>query len=141
MPKKLAYHCTLKYEDKVIIHGGLEFPRQPNMDTFILNLDSKQWIKVADEIPCGRPPIFNPVLPINSTSLDDIPQPFYRTTCNIWHTNLVVATFDYDNNESCSAILNLIDLQWKKIKDPRAPLIHGALIMCVRENLLTQKLI
>ena len=128
MPKSLAYHCAIKYDDKVVIHGGLQWPKQPNMDTFILNLGLNQWTHVPNKIPCGAPPVFVQKFPVNSTSRHDIPQPFYRTTCEIWNHHLIVATFESERNSSCTAALNLKTFHWQKVKDMRKPLLHGALI-------------
>ena len=88
MPKALAYHCAVKYNDKVLIHGGLQGPKQPNKDTIIFDLTYKQWIQVPNQIPCGPPPVFT------TSHSNDLPQPFYRTTCKIWDSHLIVATFD-----------------------------------------------
>ena len=124
MPKAISYHCAIKYDDKVVIHGGLEWPKQPNLDTFILNLSSMKWTSVPTNIPCGVPPVF----PINYTDPNDMPQPFYRTTCKLWDNHLIVATFDSIKNSSCTSALNLKTLNWHKIKDKRKPTLHGVLI-------------
>ncbi len=125
MPKALAYHCAILYNDKVIIHGGLQWPKQPNMDTFIFDLSYNQWTTVPNKIPCGAPPVFDTT---HSKHLDKIPQPFYRTTCEMWQNHLIVASFDFANNASCTAALDLRDFQWHMVKDLRQPVLHGTLI-------------
>ncbi len=111
MPKKLAYHCAIKLENKVFIHGGFEWPDIPNYDTFVINLETKKWQTLPERPRCGTPPAF------------------YKTTCTIWHeTKLVVPTYDNIKRKSCTAILDLEYYKWAEVwNDNRQPTIGGQL--------------
>ncbi len=108
MPKKLSHHCAVRVENYIYVHGGFEYPKTANLDTYVLNIQTRKWTVVPSKPDCGTPP------------------DGHKTACAIWNNeNLVVPTFDVNTTKTCTAILNIKTQIWSKLKEDKRHLIVG----------------